>query len=164
MNDELLAVPRATLRALFDAVIAGDEEGLAGHAPEMVKVRDMLDAPQPPVGGEPEVRGYVVAGSMFFLERLRAEEMTRGGKYDLVEVIDRAAYTALAAELDTAKQALFQAQEAAKALAAERDALQSELTKVRELLGRAREYGGLTPPWREAVSDLLAHQSAPARR
>ncbi|MBD1554256.1 hypothetical protein [Pseudomonas typographi] len=100
-------------------------------------------APQPPAGREPEVRGYVVAGSMFFLERLRAEQMTRGGKYELVEVIDRDAYTALAAE---------------------RDALQSELTKVRELLGRAREYGGLTPPWREAVSDLLAHQSAPARR
>ncbi|MBD1589489.1 hypothetical protein [Pseudomonas typographi] len=82
-------------------------------------------APQPPVGREPELFGYVVAGSLFFD----------------VEVIDRAAYTTLAAE---------------------RDALQSELTKVRELLGLAREYGGLTPPWREAVSYLLAHQSAPA--
>ncbi|MBD1602267.1 hypothetical protein [Pseudomonas typographi] len=111
-------------------------------------------APQPPAGREPEVRGYVVAGSMFFD----------------VEVIDRAAYTTLAAE---------------------RDALQSELTKVREwAVERWKDEVSQRPlqnihrrsfddTWRQVITrlggdhrelcgpthdELLAHQSAPAAK
>ncbi|MBD1602409.1 hypothetical protein [Pseudomonas typographi] len=141
MNDELLAVPRATLRALFDAVIAGDEEGLAGHAPEMVKVRDMLDAPQPPVGGEPSAR------VIHAILNCGITHLEDGRKVVSLDAVERALETNTSAYTT---------------LAAERDALQSELTKAQELLAEVAQGKGLSSDFDVRAKSVLAHQPAPA--
>ncbi|WP_190726680.1 hypothetical protein [Pseudomonas typographi] len=148
-----------------------------------------MPAPQPPVGGEPSAR------VIHAILNCGITHLEDGRKVVSLDAVERAletntsAYTTLDAELDTAKQALFQAQEAAKALAAERDALQSELTKAREwAVERWKDEVSQRPlqnihrrsfddTWRQVITrlggdhrelcgpthdELLAHKSAPA--
>jgi hypothetical protein len=102
MSQEYRVVPAALLESALKT--------LAGVAPGRFAVetelRAIVDAPVPPAGREVEVLGYVVADSMFFLELLQAEEMSRNGKYKIVEVVDRAHVTRLQAENAALQQRL----------------------------------------------------------
>lgn len=98
-----------------------------GHA-----YRAMLAAaPQPPaLGGDaiPSL-GFLVAGSLFCETRLRAESLYRNGKYQIVELADRAHVARLQAELSLFKDTDLKT-EALREQEAEIARLQAELSSA----------------------------------
>lgn len=166
LAEPTIGIDHETMRARYT-----DPEAVGLSSGTGSTLRAVVADPVPPAGGEPEVLGYSVKGNRYAIRLTKAEllELYEGYTGDaLVELVDRAHVTRLQAEVaDVSKsyEALAHVYAATQKgfakMQAERDTLQSELTKARELIGdlRADTQSG----YLKAVQALhnWANQSAP---
>ena len=123
-----------------------------------------LAEPVPPAGVEPEVLGnfgsHVEDGLEVFNVHI--------GEGQSVGMVDRAHVTRLQAEVRTLGNALDRVCVAYDAAYKERDALQAEMIKARELLTdvRVEDCGNdvMGEAWHDRLDLFLGHQSAPAEQ
>jgi len=155
-----ITVPSELIHRAIDAV------GQVGYQDKFIdytfvgavenELRAALADPVPPAGGGVEVLGWRVFGYNFNTEAFALDYAKWAEDVEpVLYLVDRAHVTRLQAEVEEWKRRCQYNADTAHAL-------QSELTKARELLQYAYNHSELLPNEREVDAFLQANQSAPA--
>jgi hypothetical protein len=127
-------VERAVMRPGKESLAVNNADIIArGRA--QAEIRELLADPVPPAGGEPETIAYTTNGRTRVVLADQKDHAVWNAGRPLIYLEDhRAHVTRLQAEVHEFRTALQVANKNTKQVIAGRDALQSELTKARELL------------------------------